>query len=48
MRGLCVPRWSDKGDARKTKVLSVSLSAWIKIKLCLDRGASESLESTST
>jgi hypothetical protein len=48
VRDMSLPRRSGKGDASETEVLSVSLSTWLKIKLCLDRGASEGLESTST
>jgi hypothetical protein len=48
VRGSCLPRWSGKGEASRTEVLSVSLSTWLKIKQCIDRGVSESLESTST
>jgi hypothetical protein len=48
VRGSRIPRRSGKGDTTGIVVLSVSLSAWLEIKTCVDRGASESLESTST
>jgi hypothetical protein len=48
MRGLHLPHQSGKGDSSGIKVLSVSLFTWLDIKTCLDRGASESLKSTST
>jgi hypothetical protein len=48
MRVSRLPRWSSKGDTSGIKVSSVSLSAWLEIKTCLDRGTSENLESTST
>jgi hypothetical protein len=48
VRGSRLPRWSSKGYASGTEVLSVSLSTCLKIQSCLYRGASESLESPST
>jgi hypothetical protein len=48
VRGSRLPRWSGKGDASGNEVLSDFLSTWLKIKPRLDRGASESLKSTST
>jgi hypothetical protein len=47
VRGSHLPRRSGKGNNGGTKVLSVSLSIWLKDKHCLDSGASESFESTS-
>jgi hypothetical protein len=48
VRGSRLPRRSSKGDISGNEVLSDFLSTWLKIKPCLDRGASESLKSTST
>jgi hypothetical protein len=48
VRGSRLPRRSGKGNTSGIEVLSVSLSAWLKIKTCLYKEASESLESTST
>jgi hypothetical protein len=48
VRGSRLPRRSGKCDISEIEVLSDFLSAWLKVKPCLDRGASESLKSTST
>jgi hypothetical protein len=46
VRGSRPPRQSGKGDTNGIEVLSEFLSTWLKS--CLDRGASENLNSTST
>jgi hypothetical protein len=48
VRCLCPPRRSDKDNANGIEVLSEFLSTWHKDQAVLGRGASESLNSTST
>jgi hypothetical protein len=48
VRGLCLPRRSGKCHTSGIDVLSDFLPTWLKDQGCLDRGASESLKSTST
>jgi hypothetical protein len=47
VKGSHLRRHSGKDIDNETEVLGVSMLAWLKIKSCLDRGASEILESTS-
>jgi hypothetical protein len=48
VRGSCPPRRSDKGDTSGIEVLSEFCPLGSKIKPCLDRRASVSLNSSST
>jgi hypothetical protein len=48
VRGSCLPRWGDKGKLVESRHLVISFPFGSKIKLRLDKGASESLKSTTT